>query len=619
MGSTLERACFGAVLLAAAVLMALASPGSSRADHYPCHSPNRGWGFDTYEYEDYAGKYSLAIDLAVRGWAVPPSYTVGDGETIDVSYQGVESGPRGARQAASKANAIPPTVYKSIAWIESGWSQAAGQVPYGGTGPTITAIDCGYGLGQITTGMGHLAAPPALDVRVASARQAIIGTHPLFNIAEGVRILADKWNGAPNFRPIAGQGDPAALEDWYYAIWSYNGFAFVNHPLNPNLDPLRGSVWNCSDPNAPGYGFYQWGDYTYPEKVYGCMRYPPVPKGATYPPPLPGSGTTAPPATGGPKFTPGDVARVFGTGNGLRIRSAPNTDGAILTTVPDGTSLTVLGGPQDGSGLVWWNVQFGSITGWAADQFLAKPAPEPAPDAPVNPAGRIWAPQVFSMPNLDSPEIAAAMTPQNFQSCEDNGFSGGCPLMDFATTPHFDSTPPPSAADAAYFLGDPSITISGATSVALTAGATTATSSDVVVHNAGTGIAPFRVRTSADWLQVRHPGDPAGRVVDGGVALGSNVVVVVRSNPRTTTSGADSLLQITVDPTYLTAGIHTGTVVIDPLLGGGNAVTFNVSVTSSGGAGGAPQSPTPKPGSTPTPSGPVPRAILPGVSAEGPH
>ena len=101
--------------------------------------------------------------------------------------------------------------------------------------------------------------------------------------------------------------------------------------------------------------------------------------------------------------------------------------------------------------------------------------------------------------------------------------------------------------------------------------------------------------------------------------MGSNVVVVTRSNPRSTTAGADSILQITVDPTYLTVGVHTGTVTIDPLLGGGKAVTFNVSVTSSGGAGGAPQSPTPGPASTPTPAGPVPRAVLPGVSAEGPH
>lgn len=616
MGNSLERAGLAVALAAVALLMALADPGVSRADHFPCHAPNRGWGFDTYEYEDYAAKYNLAIDLAVRGWAVPVPYTVGDGETIDVSYQGVESGPRTARQPASKTSTIPPTVYKSIAWIESGWSQAAGQVPYGGTGPTITAMDCGYGVGQITTGMGHLSAPPALDVRVPSARQAIIGTHPLFNIAEGVRILADKWNGAPNFRPIAGQGDPASLEDWYYAIWSYNGFAFVNHPLNPNLDPLRGSVWNCSDPNAPGFGHFQWGDYTYPEKVYGCMRYPPVPKGASYPPPLPGSGgTPATPPPGSPKFVPGDVARVFGTGNGLNIRAAANKDAAILTTAPDGTALTILGGPQSGSGLVWWNVQLGTISGWAADDFLAKPLPEPDPDAPVNPAGRIWPPQVFAMPNLSSPEIAAAMTPAKFQTCEDNGFSGGCPAMDFPTTPHNDTTPAPSPGDAAYFLGDPSILITGKTAVVLTATATSATSSDVVVHNSGTGIAPFRVRTSADWIQVRHPGDPDGRVVDGGVALGADIVVVTQTKPRATAAGADSVLQITADPTYLTAGMHTGTVIIDPLLGGGGAVTFNVTVTASGGGGGTPRTPTP----SPTPQGPIPRAVLPGVSAEGQH
>ena len=157
--------------------------------------------------------------------------------------------------------------------------------------------------------MGHLQAPPALEVRVPSARQAAIGTHPLYNIAEGVRILADKWNSAPQVRPVAGQGDPAALEDWYYAIWSYNGFAFSNHPLNPVKDPLRGSVWHCGDPNAPGYGFFERSDYTYTEDVYGCLRYPPVP-GGNYPPPLPGSGGDG--AVFDPTIAVGDVVHVVG-------------------------------------------------------------------------------------------------------------------------------------------------------------------------------------------------------------------------------------------------------------------------------------------------------------------
>jgi hypothetical protein len=604
----LDRFLAGAVILAAALLLALLNPPAVRADHYPCHEPNRGWGFDTYEYEDYVGQYNEAIDLAVRGWAVPPAFTVGDGETVDVSFQGLEAGARASRSAATTANAIPPTVYKSISWIESGWSQGAGSVPYGGTGPTITSIDCGYGIGQITSGMGHLAAPPALDVRVPSARQAMIGTHPLFNIAEGVRILADKWNSAPNFRPIAGLGDPAALEDWYYAIWSYNGFAFVNHPLNPDLDPLRGAVWNCSDPNAPGYGHFQWGDYTYPEKVYGCMRYPPMPKGVAYPPPLTPPGGPPPPPVNSPKFAPGDEIVVFGTGNGLNIRSAPGTGNAPLIVVPDGTHLTVVGGPQTANNFTWWQVQSGAVTGWAVEQFLAKPSSEPAPDAPVNPAGRMWPPQVFSMPNLVSPEISFALQPSAFHTCEDAGFSGGCPGMDFPTLPHFDSTAPPSAADAASFIGSPSLQITGATSVSLTATATSSTSSPVLVHNAGTGIGSFRVRTSADWIVLRHANDPPSRHVDGGVAIGPDIQVVDQKSPRTATQGRDSSLIITVDPTFLSAGPHTGTLIIDPLLGGGDSVTFTITVQASGGGGGS--------GPTPTPTPQRYYAILPGLSSE---
>lgn len=612
MVGSLERLLLTAAIAVFAVGLALGGRApSARADHFPCHTPNRGWGFDTYEYEDYVTRYNQAIDLAVRGWAVPPPYTLGDGEVIDVSYQGLESGSRGNRLAASKANDIPPSIYKSIAWIESGWSNAASQVPYGGTGPLITAIDCGYGIGQITSGMGHLSAPPALEVRVPSARQAIIGTHPLFNIAEGVRILADKWNSAPQFRPIAGQGDPAALEDWYYAIWSYNGFAFSNHPLNPTKDPLRGSVWSCGDPTAPGNGFFQRSDYTYSEMVYGCLRYPPVPHGGTYPPRLGPAGDPLPPPSSGPKFEAGDVVTVFGTGNGLNIRATPGLSGAKLATVPDGTQLTVVGGPQAADGLTWWQVQGSAGTGWAAEQFLTKPVPEPPPDFPVNPAGRMWAPQVFSMPNLASPDVALGMSAAAFLACSNADFGGGCPSMDFPTVPHYDSTTPPNIADVALFLNDPVLTITGAREVALTAGATTASASPVTVKNVGTGIGPFRVRTSADWIVVRHPTGSPDRRVDGGVAIGSNLEVVTASKPRVATSGADSVLEITADPTFLTAGVHTGTVIIEPLLGNGAVATFSITVTSSGGGGGGASPPTP----TPLPS--LPRAFLPWLSSEG--
>jgi len=258
----------GLVALLIAVAALAASPSTSRAQWAPTCGTQGPFNFDTYEAENFVADYGRAIGLAVEGRAVPAPYTIAAGETINVAYQGIESGPRNSRQVASTNRRIPPSIYKSIAWIEANWQNAANTVPWGGAGPVLRSFDCGYGLGQVTTGMAN-------STGNASARQAVIGTHFLYNIAEGVRILADKWNSAPAYRPIAGKGDPAILEDWYYAIWSYNGFAFSNHPLNPNRDPARGEVYNCYDPSAPGYGSFFYGDYTYPERVYGCMRYPP--------------------------------------------------------------------------------------------------------------------------------------------------------------------------------------------------------------------------------------------------------------------------------------------------------------------------------------------------------
>lgn len=228
------------------------------------------YDFDTYEPEKYDQVYSRSIELATAGRAINGVYTVtSTAETVDLRFQGLTKGPRTARTTnLDKTLTIPPTIFKAIAWIESDWQSASTSVPYGGVGKSLRSFDCGYGIGQITSTMGNATGN-------ATARQALIGTHFLYNIAEGVRILAEKWNSAPKFRPIAGNGDPSALEDWYFAIWSYNGFAFINHPLNPVFDPLRGEAWSCGNPAAPNAD-YTRGSFTYPEKVYGCMKNPPV-------------------------------------------------------------------------------------------------------------------------------------------------------------------------------------------------------------------------------------------------------------------------------------------------------------------------------------------------------
>jgi hypothetical protein len=512
MGHTLTRLCLVALVALSAFAWAVAHPGG-RAQACGAAGP---FDFDTYEAEDYATTYAKAIELAAAGKAITSSYKLSStNELIDVRYLGLLEGPRGARTTKPDTSlAIPPTIYKSIAWIEANWNNAAGTVPYGGVGPVLRSFDCGYGVGQVTTGMSNATG-------VASARQAVIGTHFLFNIAEGVRILADKWNSAPKYRPVAGNGDPAAIEDWYFAIWSYNGFAFSNHPLNPNLDPLRGGgtspIYHCYDPSAPSYQDtgdgpqFGYGEYTYQERVYGCMRYPPT--------------------------------------------------------------KTPIGAPAG------------------------------------TPSVALWKPQTFLMPDFTDPDIASAFDIEAFTACEDAGFSGGCPSMDFPTTippdvvPHADTTPPPDPAFATKLLGAPRLTFNGPNVMSLTAYPDgTATSGSFVLENAGKWIGPYRIRVSAPWIVVRHADDPAGRSLDGGVVIGKDTDVVIQqasagppARPRIAVKGYKSTLIVTLAVDLMPDGGQTGKVWIEPLLGGGGVFSIDITATK---------------GSNPLPF----RAVLPSVS-----
>lgn len=254
----------------------------------PTCGPAGPFNFNTYEARPAssdAETYRNLINLATEGKLFPSVINVG-GESADLRYQGVAKGTRSQRlqnNFPNPANRVPATVYYSIAWIETTWQNASNSVPWGGVGPVLRSFDCGFGLGQVTSGMANGNGTP-------SVKQSLVGIHPAFNVAEGMRILAWHWNIAPGSRPIAGEGNPAHLEDWYFALWGYNGFAFrQNHPLSPDKHPLRGGsdpdrpIFHCWDSSAPSYAtkpgtssVFGRGDYTYPELVYGCMRHPPT-------------------------------------------------------------------------------------------------------------------------------------------------------------------------------------------------------------------------------------------------------------------------------------------------------------------------------------------------------
>ncbi len=150
---------------------------------------------------------------------------------------------------------FPCELLKGIAMQETGWRQfcepttPSDQV--GKSSRTIISFDCGYGIGQVTSGM-HAGENPDFD-------RARVAAEPTYNMATGTRILAEKWK-ATN---CVGDNQPTIIEHWYVAAWAYNGLAYVNNPNNPNYDASRG-VW---DPQNGGAAPYQ-------EKVFGWIEHP---------------------------------------------------------------------------------------------------------------------------------------------------------------------------------------------------------------------------------------------------------------------------------------------------------------------------------------------------------
>jgi uncharacterized protein YraI len=72
---------------------------------------------------------------------------------------------------------------------------------------------------------------------------------------------------------------------------------------------------------------------------------------------------------GGPSMlAPGGYGRV--TAGNLNLRDAVGTTANILTVMPCGSRVKILGGPSSG----WWNVQYMTQTGWASGKYLVPEA-----------------------------------------------------------------------------------------------------------------------------------------------------------------------------------------------------------------------------------------------------
>ena len=134
--------------------------------------------------------------------------------------------------------------------MESGWRQ------FDTAGRPLVAPDFGYGIMQITSGMAGAFG----NVRgsIPAASQASVASDYAYNIAYGAQMLVDKWNSTPRI----GNGDPAVIENWYFALWAYNGWGWVNNPNNPRFARVGTPAQNPAT-------------YPYQERVLYLVQHPP--------------------------------------------------------------------------------------------------------------------------------------------------------------------------------------------------------------------------------------------------------------------------------------------------------------------------------------------------------
>lgn len=230
------------------------SPAIAEAQFCPCYTASSAYNQADCGVEAALGKnpttaeWNAIFDIVAQG----PSAWGDKGPSVTDIGQGCGK----PNPLVSVPARFPCELLKAIAMQESGWRQFC--VPtlpddqVGGASRTIISFDCGYGVGQVTSGM-HAGENPSFD------RQRV-ANDPTYNLATGTQILAQKWK-ATN---CVGDNQPTVIEHWYSAAWAYNGLAYVNNPNNPNYDANRG-VWN---PKVGGGAPYQ-------EKVFGWIEHTP--------------------------------------------------------------------------------------------------------------------------------------------------------------------------------------------------------------------------------------------------------------------------------------------------------------------------------------------------------
>ena len=119
---------------------------------------------------------------------------------------------RASLKAAALRYNIPSVILMAIAYQETGWRQ------FDANGNTVI----GSNATSLDIGIMQINSSGRTDI-------ARLMTDIDYNIDTGAKMLDGKWKLTPGI----GDRDRNVLENWYYAIWAYNGFSSTNNPNTP--------------------------------------------------------------------------------------------------------------------------------------------------------------------------------------------------------------------------------------------------------------------------------------------------------------------------------------------------------------------------------------------------
>ena len=186
-----------------------------------------------------------------------------DGQITPPPWKGVNPSQEEIRAkivAVGQKLRIPPHILFGIAWIESvGWRQfdKDGNVVY-----NIEKDKNGNQTGVIGVGIMQVTVSP----NVADYKELCINID--HNIERGAQILLDKWTSSAYSKIGDGIGEKGRekLENWYYAVWAYNGFVYncagktrCNDPRSVDRSKTyQGKVFDIIANPAKANG--QWGE-----------------------------------------------------------------------------------------------------------------------------------------------------------------------------------------------------------------------------------------------------------------------------------------------------------------------------------------------------------------------